>query len=246
MIFFSTLLVAGLVPFQPPPPLAVPPESAPPAAKPPTTRPNSSDIELVERLVEARRAHAAALKNLYDYYRKVGDAQRARWAEDELKQFHRLPHYAYRLDLDLPSPRLQPLYNISGANDLYRDALRYKDRGLGTDYIDNQKRAELLLQQLLTDYPQSNKISDAAFALGDIYESRAFHHYERAAAYYERCFQWDPRTPTDARLRAARLYDRELKNRRRAVELYRQVLDNETEPGRLQEARRRLADLTGP
>src|SRR5262249_23189091 len=174
------------------------------------------------------------------------DPQRARWAEEELKQLYRMPNYAYRLDLDLPSPKLQPLYNSTAANDLYRDALHYKDRGLGTDYIDNQRRAEILLQQLLNEYPQSTKISDAAFALGEIYESRAFRQLDRAAAYYERCFQWEPRTQNEARLRAARIYDRELRNRTKAIALYRQVLDNDSDPNRLQEARRRIADLTGP
>src|SRR5207245_4588470 len=37
-------------------------------------------------------------------------------------------------------------------------------------------------------------------------------------SYYERCFQWDPNTQYDARLRAARLYDRELKDRNRRSE----------------------------
>src|SRR5262245_57861205 len=213
MIPLGMLFLSGLLLTQPPPPLATAPDkSRPPATVAP--RGNSgSDVELVERLVEARKSHVAALKNLYEHYRKAGDAQRARWAEEELKQLQRMPNYAYRLDLDLPSPKLQPLYNITAANDLFRDALHYKDRGLGTDYIDNQRRAEILLQQLLTEYPQSTKISDAAFALGEIYESRAFRQLDRAAAYYERCFQWEPRTPTEARLRAARIYDRELRNR---------------------------------
>ena len=83
--------------------------------------------------------------------------------------------------------------------------MSYKDKGWGTDYIDNQRRAELLLQQLLSDHPQSDKISDAAYQLGDLYESKAFKQYDRAAHYFERCFEWNPKTQFDARLRAARL-----------------------------------------
>jgi len=199
----------------------------------------------VERVIEARKQYANSLKALLRQYEAVGDTKRMQWVEDELKQFHRLPHHAYRLDLDVPNPKLQPLYNIPQANDLYRDAVKYKDRGFGTDYVDNQKRAEILLQRLLSDYPQSNKISDSAYHLGDIYESRAFRQYERAAAYFERCFQWNPATPFDARLRAARLYDRDLRNRTKALELYRMAETNETDPARLQEAKRRIADLNG-
>lgn len=241
-----------LAPAQPPPlppigepPLPPAPTSPPTAVFPPRPRDTASDVELVERVIEARRQYANILKALLRYYESAGDGKRAQWVEDELKQFHRLPHYAYRLDLDVPHPGLQPRFNIAQANELYRDALRYKDRGLGNDYMDNQKRAEILLQQLLTDYPQSNKISDAAYHLGEIYEGRAFRQYERAAAYYERCFQWNPATHHDARLRAARLYDRELKNHARALELYRLAEANETDAARVQEARRRIADLNG-
>ena len=53
---------------------------------------------------------------------------------------------------------------------------KYKDRGFGSDFTDNQIRAELLLQQLVTQYPTSNRNSDAAYQLGDLYESRVFRH----------------------------------------------------------------------
>jgi len=36
--------------------------------------------------------------------------------------------------------------------------MTYKDKGWGNDYLDNQRRAELLFQQLLSTYPQSDKI----------------------------------------------------------------------------------------
>ena len=49
----------------------------------------------------------------------------------------------------------------------------------------------------------------------------------------------------DARLRAARIYDRHLQERGRAVELYRQVTTHETDARRIQEANKRLADLAG-
>jgi TolA-binding protein len=229
---------------EPPPPLDRPPLIPTPQS---TSRPReaASELELVERVIEARKQYANSLRALLKYYEAAGDTKHMQWAEDELKQFHRLPHYAYRLDLDVPNPKLQPLYNIPQANDLYRDAMKYKDRGLGTDYVDNQKRAEILLQRLLTDYPQSNKISDTAYQLGELYECRAFRQYERAAVYFERCFQWNPATQYDARLRAARVYDRELKNRAKALELYRLAESFEADPARVQEAKRRIADLNG-
>jgi TolA-binding protein len=205
----------------------------------------ASDIELVERLLAARRDYQTTLEQLRAYYTTAGDIERGRWAEEELRQFHRMAKQAYRLELDVPPPTLQAAYNVPEANELYRRALAFKDRGWGNDYIDNQRRAELLFQQILTSYPQSDKIDDAAYQLGDIYESKAYRQYRRAAAYYERCVQWNPNTQYDARLRAARLYDRQLNERTRAIELYREVTTHETDPKRLQEASKRLADLSG-
>ena len=253
------LMLAGQVSAQPPslPPVGgdartPPAPPLPPAAStpaPPAMRSspanNNSDIEMVERVLEARKRYMAALRELHAYYVRVGDTERAKWSEEELLQFHRMSHPAYRLDLDVPSTKLQPLYNLPEANKLYRDAMSWKDRVFSGDWGDNQRRAELLLQRLLTEYPQSNKISEAAYQLGDIYEGRAFKQYQRAAAYFERCFQWNSATTLDARSRAAKIYDRELKNKERALELYRMVRDHDTDPNRIKEAERRIADLSG-
>jgi hypothetical protein len=124
--------------------------------------------------------------------------------------------------------------------------MAYKDKGWSsTEYIDNQRRAEILFQQILTKFPQSDKIDDAAYQLGDIYESRAYKQYRRAALYYERCFQWNPNTQFDARIRAARLYDKYLQERSRAIELYKDVTTHETDPKRIAEAQKRITELSG-
>ena len=221
------------------------PGGLPPIAGRPPAPTASSDIELVERLLAARRDYQTTLEALRSHYMSVGDLEHARWAEEELRQYHRVLKQAYRLELDVPPPTLQAAYNVPEANELYRRAMTYKDKGWGTDYVDNQRRAELLLQQLLGTYPQSDKIGDAAYQLGDLYEGKAYKQYRRAASYYERCFQWNPNTQLDARLRAARLYDKPLNERTHAAELYREVTLHDTDPKRLQEASKRLADLSG-
>jgi hypothetical protein len=218
--------------------------AAPAAGKAPGAPP--SDVELVEKLLGARKEYQVALEQLRAHYISVGDIERAHWAEDELKQYHRILKQAYRLELDVPPPSLKATYNIPEANDLYRRAMLYKDHGWsGTDYIDNQRRAELLLQQLLTSHPQSDKIGDAAYQLGDLYEGKANRQMRRAAMYFERCFQWHSTTHLDARLRAARLYDKVLNERVHAIELYQEVINHETDPKRMQEAQQRLAELKG-
>jgi hypothetical protein len=203
-----------------------------------------TDVPLVERLLAARKEYQLTLEALRVHYIKVGDIERARWAEDELLQYHRITKQVYRLELDVPPPTLKSQRNIEEANRLYREGMKYKDKGWGTEYIDNQRRSELLFQKILTEHPQSNKISDTAFQLGDIYESRAFKQLHRAAAYYERCFEWNEKTQFDARIRAARLYDRQLNNRGRAAEIYRQILTHETNERHIEEAKKRLQELS--
>lgn len=204
-----------------------------------------TDAELanVQRVLAARREYLAALRELLQHYRQSGEPRKAQWVEEELRGFFRGAHPVYRLDLDLPSPGLRPSRDIPEANELYRWAMSYKDKGVGPEYQDNQRRAELLLQDLLTRYPDSTRIVEAAYALGELYEGRAFRQFERAAAYYERSVQWDPATRTDARLRVARIYDRDLRDRARAIEWYRQVIEHDPSPSRRQEAQRRLNEL---
>jgi TolA-binding protein len=204
----------------------------------------ASDIELVEKLLVARKEYQKTLEQLRAHYLTVGDLERAKWAEEELRQYHRISRQAFRLELDVPPPTLQANTNITDANKLYMRAMGYKDHGWGTDYVDNQRRAELLFQQLLTQYPQSDKISDAAYMLGDLYESKAYRQYRRSAQYFERCYQWNPTTHFDARLRAARIYDRQLLDRAHAIEIYREITTHETDPRRQEEATKRLGELS--
>jgi TolA-binding protein len=220
--------------------------NAPPDRDKPKDAPAAaSDVDKVERVVAARREYQQSLEGLRAYYISAGDLEHARWAEDELLQFHRMNKQAYNMDLELPPPTLDGKYNIPEANELYKQAMTYKDKGwMGNDYIDNQRRAELLFQKLLSDHPQSDKISDAAYQLGDIYESKAYKQYDRAAHYFERCFQWNSKTQFDARLRAARLYERNVGERNHAISIYRDIINRETDSKRLEEAQKRLADLS--
>ncbi|MCS7167510.1 MAG: hypothetical protein RMI91_10850 [Gemmatales bacterium] len=204
-----------------------------------------SDLPLVEKVIAARKQYQQALEQLREHYLRTGDVERQQWVEEELIGFHRITKRAYILELDVPPPTLKPELNIPEANELYRRAMQFKGRGYGQEYEDNMRRAELLLQQLLTYYPQSDKIDDAAYQLGEIYENRPFRQYRRAAWYYERSFQWNPNTSNDARLRAARIYDRILQERGKAIQLYREVINYDADPQRVEEARRRLKELSG-
>ena len=206
----------------------------------------AGEVELVEAVLKARKDYWVALDKLRQHYIAANEIEKARWVEDELRSYHRMMKYSYRLDVkDVPPPTLQPKQNITEANNLFRRAVDYKNRGTGEELIDNQRRSEILLQAILEKYPESDKIAEAAYHLGDIYEHyRPRPQYERAAAYYERSFQWNKASATDARLRAARIYDHHLQVVDKAKESYRGVINHDTNPARVQEAERRLAELT--
>lgn len=214
---------------------------------PPVKAGASADADLVKRVLTGRKEYQQSLIALYDHYTSNGDQQRARWVEDELKSYHLAFKPSYRLDIqDVPPATLEPKTNIKEANDLFKLAAGYKAKGgSGNDYILNQRRAEVLFQDILQKHPESDKIADVAYELGDLYEGKAYKQYDRAAAYYERAYQWRRGTRTDARLRAARLYDKTLNDRTKAIELYREEIATDTDPTRIKEAEKRLAELAG-
>jgi hypothetical protein len=206
----------------------------------------TSDVESVERVIAARREYEASLKKLREHYDRAGDKLRVKWVEDELMAFHLMFKPSYNLDVqDVPPPGLEAKVNVREANDLFKAAMEYKGKGLGSDYVLNQRRAEVLLREILEKYPNSDKIADVAYQLAEVYEGRAYKQYDRAARYYERSFQWMRGSRTDARLRAAVIYDRQLNERSKAIALYRDVVENDTDPDRIKLAEKRFAELTG-
>ena len=207
----------------------------------------AGEVEMVEAVLKSRKDYWTSLDRLRQHYIAVNEIEKAKWVEDELRSYHRMMKYSYRLDVkDVPPPTLQPKQNIVDANNLFRRAIEFKGAGAGEASIDNQRRAEILLQAILEKHPESDKIAEAAYHLGDIYENyRPRPQYERAAAYYERSFQWNKASATDARLRAARIYDRDLKMLDKAKEHYRGVMNHDTNPTRVAEAEKRLTELSG-
>jgi len=207
---------------------------------------STSDVELVEKNLAARKEYENSLKKLWEHYKRTGDKQRTKWVEDELMGFHLVTKPSYNLDVqDVPPPTLEAKTNIREANDLYKAAVEYKGRGIGNDYVLNMRRAEVYFREVLDKHPASDKISDVAYQLGEVYEGRAYKQYDRAARYFERSFQWKKGTNTDARLRAAVLYDRMLNERTKATALYKEVVENDTDQDRIKVAEKRLTELTG-
>jgi Tfp pilus assembly protein PilF len=95
-------------------------------------------------------------------------------------------------------------------------------------------------------YPESDKIDDAAFQLGEIHKDYLPKQEALAVTWYERAWTWNPQTPYPARYNAAVVCDYRLNDRDKALELYRQVLAEETDVSKLNRrfAMRRIETLS--
>lgn len=207
---------------------------------------SDQERELVKKVMESRDGYQTALERLRAFYVHAANEEQRYWAEKELTEFHLVLKSPYVLDLDLPPLDLQPDTSIPKANRLFREALDWLNKRSMSDKGDNSKRAELLFRKLIKEYPRSDKLEEACYYLGEIYSSKYFQQYARAAAFYERVMHYEPNTNLDARIRAGYLYQKYLADRQRAIELYQEVLRREVDPAQTKEARRYLDELLGP
>src|SRR5215212_3078044 len=84
---------------------------------PPAEGGPGGDVTLVKKVISARRDYQLGLEQLRTNYEAAGDAERLRWAEEELRAFHRVPKWAYVIDLDVAGPGLKPDQNVPSANE---------------------------------------------------------------------------------------------------------------------------------
>ena len=161
--------------------------------------------------------------------------------------YHLMWKPSYNLDVkDVPPPTLEAKVNVHEANELYRAAMEYKGKGFGDDYVLNQRRAEMLLPRDPGEVPELGQ-DRATWPTNSATSTRAGRTSSTTGRrkYFERSFQWVKGSRTDARLRAAMLYDRQLNERAKAIELYREEIAHDTDADRIKQAERRLGELTG-
>lgn len=219
-----------------------PPKGAPIAADPETvSQPRSSgsasavaqqEVDLVEAVLTRRAGYHQALTDLRDYYRERGYAAKQSWADFELEGFRKVKKFRYVLEGEVASESLRPTDQIAEADALYQRGLDLmKKGGHGVPIFYRQKtmiEAADTFKELVEKYPNSDRIDDAAFFLGEIHKEYLPNQEQISVKWYERAWTWDPATPHPARFQAAVIYDFRLHDRDRALELYRTVLKEET------------------
>ncbi len=193
----------------------------------------AGETDFVEQIAVNRQAYRQGLESLIKYYTKTGNNMKFKWAKKELAALDSIPQYKYIIEAVTAGPNLRASISIPEADDLYMDALELeKDAGV-LIFGKNNDMLRLALDKydrLIKNYPSSDKIDDAAYKAGEIYEY--FQDYSIALVYYERAYQWDPDTTHPAKFRSARILDKRLHRYAEALELYRQAIKTEGKYGK--------------
>lgn len=210
---------------------------------------DSDEIDLVEGMGAHRQAYRQALDTLVAHYESMGNNMKLQWAQKELQAFDEMPQYKYIIEAAVAGPDLRAVASIPEADELFNEAEELYKEAKKLVVIKDKDLLHLALDrynQVFRQYPTSDKIDDAAFQAGAIYEH--FKDYSIAEMYYERAYQWDPATVHPARFRRAYILDNKLSNKGEALMLYQEALDKDTEDGRYQVwkeyAQKRVASLS--
>ncbi len=202
----------------------------------------SREIRITNSITLARENYKNALEELIQYYLDIGNNMRLKKARKELKELSKVPQLSYVLPSG-ETTNISPSKNIEEANILFQDGKAYKNP---LNII--KKKAKLVsaasrFKKILDDYPESDKADDASYELAEIYEGYYFKDYEVAAYYYVKCYNLNENTDKPARFKAARVYDKHLKDYEEAVKNYRKVLENSKDEANRSTAKTRLEQL---
>lgn len=207
------------------------------------------EVDLVESVVSSRNTYERNLAQLQQFYAARGYAEKETWARFEQDGFRSVKKFRYLMGSEVPAAALRPESSITAADALYDKGRQLmRDGGHGVPILyreDLMVQASDVFRELIEKYPSSDKIDDAAFMLGEIHKEYLKEQESIAVTWYERAWTWDPKTPHAARFQAAVVYDYRLHDRDRALELYRAVVEQETDNrSNLRWANRRIRQLT--
>ena len=189
---------------------------------------DAGETDFVEQIAVNRQAYRQGLQLLVGYYTRIGNNMKLNWAKDELSALDSIPQYKYIIDAEAAGANLRASTSIPEADEIYQDALELQKQAGALLVIKDDDLLRLAADKynrLIKRYPSSDKIDDAAYKAGEIYEY--FKDYSIALLYYKRAYQWDPGTMHPARFRAARILDKRLHRYAEALELYREALKTE-------------------
>jgi len=208
--------------------------------------PEAAEVDRVEEMAMYRNMYRSNLEKLVQYYTKTGDQMKLSWARSELKSFDSTPKYKYIMEAIIADPDLEAVDLIIEADELYAEAEKiYKNANALIVMVDKDKLRLALnkYNEIIGLYPTSDKIDDAAYRAGRIYDH--FKDYNIAVIYYQRAFQWNVNTRYPARSRAAYIMDKRLNRKEDALTLYQLAYKYEKQfPNNVEYAKTRILELT--
>ncbi len=208
--------------------------------------PDAAEVDLVEDLAAKRIEYRQSLALLQKYYQSTGNVTRRQWAEHETKALARVPQYRYLTPAEIGSPDLVAVDSSAQANALYEEAEKlYREAGGLLIITDEDKLRGSLnrFNRIIDEFPTSNKIDNAAYRAGQIYEH--FKDWDIAVVYYQRCFQWNEITAYPARFRAGYVMDQRLHKRKEALPLYQMAVEKESRfTANIEFAKKRIIEMT--
>ncbi|MHC4741652.1 MAG: tetratricopeptide repeat protein, partial [Planctomycetota bacterium] len=175
---------------------------------------SAAEADLIEQVAINRQAYQRAVETLLGHYESTGNALKSRWAKKELDALRTMTQYDYIIDATIAGPELRATAAIPEADEMYEEAVRLHKDAQKFVVVKNKDTLRLALDkynEVIRKHPTSDKIDDAAYQAGTIYEH--FKDYSIALVYYQRTYQWEPANPYPARFRAAALFDRHMRDR---------------------------------
>ncbi|MBN1457612.1 MAG: hypothetical protein JW912_07160 [Sedimentisphaerales bacterium] len=188
--------------------------------------PDAAEVDLVEKMALERNEYRASLRDLIDYYRRNGAAGKLAWAQ---REYGALVLYRYLMPGESSGSGLMATDSIEEADALFAEAEKYFLEAGGPIVVIDEAKLRVALSkynEVIEKYPTSDKVDNAAYRAGRIYEH--FKDYEIAAIYYQRVYQWNEFTQYPARFRAAYVMDRRLHMRKEALAAYQLSIEKES------------------
>lgn len=219
---------------------------AQPGPAPVVSMADAGESDIIEQVAMNRNAYRQGLEVLIKYYIRTGNNMKMEWAQKELKALEAVPQYKYITQISVAGSNLEAKTSISEADALYDEAFQIEKKAGAMPFLKDENMLRMALNkynELISKYPSSDKIDDAAFRAGGIHEY--FKDYTLAVECYQKVYQWDRYTTLPAKYKAAYVLDRKLNQRAEALDLYQQVVREEfLAPSYREFAQTRITELT--
>ncbi len=209
----------------------------------------TTEVQLVEQMGRYRISYQKQLELMVEFYESQGNALKASWARQELAHLKAGPQRPFLVIAEIAGPELRAANAIADADLLYNQGLQLMREGrggLGMLGVNKKTLYQAIdkFNELITNYPSSDKIDDAAFQIAEI-NHHYLSDYPTALLYYQRVWQWDPQTPLPPRFQAARIYDEQYHDRNQAINYYRLAINLESNyPDNVETAKNRIEVLS--